>query len=262
MCAFEKIEVSKEREIESSIVKTPEQLEDGLRVLAHQVQTDRGPLDILAIDPNDTLVVIEIKRDEATTDALIQTLEYYDWVFENRTALAHFYSKKARIDIYQTPRIVLVADSFSPQVITTAKHVRPPIELKMYVHLQSKEGEKGFFFTSIEIPIPKGPPPRPTTEADHIGYITNKEVQQICRDLLQKIKEIGDDIELKPTEYYLACQFNNRNFALFVTRRDFFHVHTADWSDSVRIEHPEDFTPEWFEKIKQDFVKIGGKLKS
>ncbi|MCK4424996.1 DUF91 domain-containing protein [Candidatus Bathyarchaeota archaeon] len=62
MCAFRKTEVVEERDIESSIVKSPIQLEDGLEILGHQVETDHGPLDVLAVDQNKTLVIIEIKK--------------------------------------------------------------------------------------------------------------------------------------------------------------------------------------------------------
>ena len=259
MCPFKKMEVNEEREIESFIIRNPDQLEDGLKILGHQVETDRGPLDVLAVDRNETLAVIEIKRDEADTHALVQALDYYDWVFENRATLAQFY-RKEKINIWKTPRIILVAEDFSSQLMTMAKHFRSSIDLRTYVCLETESKDRGFYFGSKEIPLLKGPPPPPVTVDDHLVYITNKDVQNVCKEVIKKISGIGENIELKPTEYYLAFQFKNRNFALIVTRRNFFYVYKADWSDSLYIERIENLTPEWIAKIKEDFVKVGGRL--
>jgi len=259
LCAFKRLEINEERELESFIVKNPNQLEDGLRVIGHQVQTDKGPIDVLALDKNETLVVIEIKKEEGDTDMLIQALGYYDWVFENRATLGQFYSRE-KIDIWKTPRIVLVAEDFSQLLVATSRYIRSSIDLRTYVCLETKSGEKGFYFGTKEIPPLKAPPTRPTGIEDHLNYITNKDVKKVCEEVIAKIKGIGEGIELKPTEYYLAFQFKNRNFGLIVTRRDFFYIYKADWSENVRIERMENFTSEWFAKIKDDFVNIGGTL--
>lgn len=57
-----KIEIREREELEPILVANPELLEEGLRIVSHQLATPTGPLDILAVDDEGALVIIELKK--------------------------------------------------------------------------------------------------------------------------------------------------------------------------------------------------------
>jgi RecB family endonuclease NucS len=65
-----------EHAFENWIIAEPDLLEPGLRVVARQLQTESGPLDLLCLDDSGRLVVVELKRDSAYRVALAQALDY------------------------------------------------------------------------------------------------------------------------------------------------------------------------------------------
>ena len=61
---------------EALLVRTPNLLMEGLKLIGRQVPTDGGPLDLLGVDQNGTLVVFELKRGALTREAVAQVLDY------------------------------------------------------------------------------------------------------------------------------------------------------------------------------------------
>lgn len=70
------VPIALESDLESWIEADPTLLEGGLAIVGRQLQTQAGPLDLLAVDGSGTLVVVEIKRDALTRDAITQALDY------------------------------------------------------------------------------------------------------------------------------------------------------------------------------------------
>lgn len=69
-------QIDVEKALENWIETHPEMLEPGLLVLARQLETAGGLLDLLCLDESGRLVVVELKRDSAYRDALAQVLDY------------------------------------------------------------------------------------------------------------------------------------------------------------------------------------------
>src|SRR3990172_5259164 len=93
-----------ERELESILVANPDVIEQGLHIISHQHPTDSGPLDILAVDSEGTLVIIELKN-EASDGHLDQGLRYYDWCRLNISWISQIYSAQYQIDPNLQPRL-------------------------------------------------------------------------------------------------------------------------------------------------------------
>ncbi|MEZ0319437.1 MAG: endonuclease NucS [Pyrobaculum sp.] len=70
--------VGSERDIVDALVNAPEIVEEGLEVLGVEVPTDVGHIDILARDRLGRYVVIEVKRDLATHEAVFQLARYVE----------------------------------------------------------------------------------------------------------------------------------------------------------------------------------------
>ncbi len=68
--------IAYEQHLEDWIENDPSLLESGLSIVARQLRTDGGPLDLLAIDRNGQWVLIEIKRDRLRRDVIAQAIDY------------------------------------------------------------------------------------------------------------------------------------------------------------------------------------------
>ena len=65
-----------ELELEELLVRNPEMLEPGLKLVGRQTPTQAGWLDLLAVDKDGRLVVYELKRGLLIQDAVTQVLAY------------------------------------------------------------------------------------------------------------------------------------------------------------------------------------------
>jgi hypothetical protein len=70
-----------EKLLESMIVQEPKMLSDDWLLIGQQERTfNNQPLDLLAIAPDGSLVLIELKRDRTPRDVVAQALDYASWV--------------------------------------------------------------------------------------------------------------------------------------------------------------------------------------
>lgn len=75
--------LSSERALEDFIAQDPEILSPNWMLIGRQVQTDyRGFVDLIALQPDGTPVIIELKKERTPREVLAQTLDYASWVEE------------------------------------------------------------------------------------------------------------------------------------------------------------------------------------
>ena len=72
-----------EKDMKDAIAAYPEILEDGLRIVAREYPVAGGFVDLLAEDSNGRLVVVEVKRGRASTDAVVQLKRYVEALKRN-----------------------------------------------------------------------------------------------------------------------------------------------------------------------------------
>lgn len=65
-----------EEGLEETLVRHPDLLEVGLRLVGRQTPTEGGPLDLLGVDAGGRMVVFELKRGSLTRDAVTQCIDY------------------------------------------------------------------------------------------------------------------------------------------------------------------------------------------
>ena len=65
-----------EQQLEDWIEQEPSLLQEGLTIIGRQLQTEAGPLDILALDPQGRWLVIENKRGQVYRETIAQALDY------------------------------------------------------------------------------------------------------------------------------------------------------------------------------------------
>jgi hypothetical protein len=275
--AFEEIKVKDEPELEDLVISHIDSVEGGLVYLDHQRKTEGGRLDVLCVDQEGVLVVMELKNREDDT-MLLQALEYLDYVNENKDRFASFYTKKLKhekrdieIDKSSPPRIVLVAPSFSDALKKCVKYVDEDyaVSLKQFRYLRSKKtGEAApyFFDVAVETPLVFE---EPKTFEDHVNKIADSKLREFCLEVIERIRALGPGIECQPARYWLGFFYRGRRFATLIARRSLFHLYVTTagartWQEfpKITIEKKDDLTQDFFEKIRQRYVEVGGPPKS
>src|SRR6202035_3563628 len=70
-----------EQSLEDMIVASPEILSDQWMIIGRQEDTGfGGRIDLLAIAPDGTLILIELKRDRTPREVVAQAIDYATWV--------------------------------------------------------------------------------------------------------------------------------------------------------------------------------------
>jgi len=252
-----------ERELESKIRKSPHLIEPGLRFVASQRRVGRGPLDLLLVDSGDALIVAELKT-EKNDKMLFQGVDYYDYVSSNLEALALAYESKGfHIDALQTPRLMLIAPSFSQTLVNRCKWLDIPIDLYRYkAMIVRKEGEEiGELLDFLPVEIPARPQREEVyTRKKHIEYITDRKMRTIAKDFLQKVSE-WEGVTLDAIKYHISMKVKGNVFAYFSPRRDGFLIEgyspEHEWQNLAKVGSPEELedaisaTKDAYENIKK-----------
>lgn len=78
--------LASEQQLEQMIVASPSLLSDDIMLIGRQEDTGLGGrIDLLAVNPDGTLVLVELKRDRTPREVVAQALDYASWV-ENLSA--------------------------------------------------------------------------------------------------------------------------------------------------------------------------------
>jgi hypothetical protein len=245
------ISLREREELEPLLVSNPDLIEEGMKVLARQLQTDSGPLDILAVDEEGALVVIELK-DEVDDEQLDQGIRYYDWVAANLAWLSTVYKG---VDPKKPPRLILIAPGFSEGLKRVAKYTtlnsEDLLDLKEYHALELPNGQRTIICSSLEIgEIPERP--EIPTVTDKAEYIESDKVKQL---FLKSINVLGDNgMEVRPIHgRWISVWYKGKRFAYIATRRNWFlcRVEKPDgsWTDLFKITNQE----EW-DKVFEEYI--------
>ena len=73
-------QVDYEHNLEETLIAHPEMLAPGLTLIARQLRTGGGPLDLLGIDAGGRLILFELKRGRLARDVVTQAIDYASWL--------------------------------------------------------------------------------------------------------------------------------------------------------------------------------------
>ena len=164
-----------EMALEELLVKNPEMLGSGLKLVGRQTPTQGGWLDLLAVDPDGRLVVYELKRGTLTRDAVTQVLDYAsDLDALSTSELAEHIAKRSGSDGIQViddfeqwyvenfggddlsrllpPRMVLVGLGVDPVAERMAKFISGgPVDLSVVTFHGFLRGEEKLLARQLEV---------------------------------------------------------------------------------------------------------------
>jgi hypothetical protein len=251
--SIKKIEIKEKDELEPIIVRNPDLIEDGLKIVAHQLMTPTGPLDILAVDENGVLAIIELKNEvDKEEHQLIQCLRYYDWCYDNKAWIATAY-KELAIDPHKEPRIILVAPDFSESLKRLAKFINIEPELFRYQAVELQDGERTiictqtFFEERLESPVI-------STLPKSIIRIKNESTRSLYDNCLNKLKELHFDLQPRANDT-VSGYFNGKRILRIYPKNDFFsfrlQMEDLTWSNRIRITSNNDWD-EFYEKYLRE----------
>jgi len=252
MIKVKAVSVREKEELEPLLIENPGIIEEGLRVIGHQLATDSGPLDILAVDSEGVLVVVELKN-EAADSHLDQGLRYYDWCRQNISWIARAYGGKAKINPDATPRLMLIAPAFTDTVRRIAKYIGAELDLVEYHAFQNEKGEQGLICAKIDFGQPPEPPDIPSIEKK-MKYFQSEKVKELFKSALDELSV--KQVEIKPIHSgWISCWYTGKRFMLIGAKRNFFVVQVlapdGNWQGRIRISTRK----EWDDTFQKHVAK-------
>lgn len=225
-----------EADLEAWIEKDPTLVARGLTIVGRQFQTEAGPIDLLAIDPQGAWVVVEIKRDAIRRDAIAQAIDYASCIDRVDSARLAAAAQRAGASPgsprERDVRIILVGTSRDPGMERMVEYMAEkfdfPIRIVTFSHIRDGDGQ--YLLREITeadvLPHGKGGPasPRPRLSIDDARKVAETNgVLPIVDAFLDAAKEIG----LSPQPYSKSIMIAppwNRN-------RMVFTVSTERWRE-------------------------------
>ena len=140
---FEKVHIKDENELEEIVAKEISVIEEGLTVI-DRILTDSGKI-ILCCDKESHLVILDprlLRDDKALFDGL-RYLDHYNSVI----SLLNDDKEKIKLDV--RPRLILIAPSFSDDLIRVVKYIDTvKIDLYQWEYLKL-EDQKGLYLKPV-----------------------------------------------------------------------------------------------------------------
>jgi len=261
---FKRIEIDRENDLEALVMKEPDCLEEGMRILDHQVRGNGKFIDVLGVDADGVLAVIELKLGEED-EMLVQALDYYDWVYSNRDRLKGAYGNKASIQIEEDPRIILVASGFSDRLRRAARHVEPNLTLLEYSYLSTPGNERAVVCREIENQ-PENEFAAPVSLEGTLSRVADGDLKVLVRQVHSELSSIGKDLEPIPRDGYIRCKCAGRIIGELGLRRTLFYVWwmlaSGEWADDeAKVKNLEDWrraNAEVLNGFKERYRALGG----
>ncbi len=134
----------------SLLQKNTEVLEEGLRAIDANIPLEiGGPIDLVAVDGSNQLVIIDLEP-AGTENLLLRGICHFDWFVRNIPVLRRMYHGRV-IDFSAQPRLFLVAPEISPLFKCTAQRIASPtITCFVYQAMTVPDGT-GVFFKRVSL---------------------------------------------------------------------------------------------------------------
>lgn len=225
-----------EIEFEDRLVKNPELLEDGLRLVGRQTPTEGGWLDLLGVDRDGRLVIFELKKGEFGRDAVTQVLDYASAIsaMDVETLAEHVQVRSGRGGVERIPdfriwyeakfsdlqrlfpvRMVLVGLGVDEKALRIARFLEDRgRQIEVITFHAFRDGETTLF--ARQMPIPPSVPGKPSqTTADRRERLKQWLDECGLRESFEAVRravreQMPSGVFEDPRTYGVSLQLSNR----------------------------------------------------
>lgn len=234
---YDDIELKSEGELEDLLATDPSIIEPGMRLLARQWNTRRGPLDLLLLDQDGRAVVAELKL-ESDDDMLMQGLDYLGWVHENLDAIDRAF-REYEVSADKAPRLILIARSFSDILRVRARYLVEEMQPTLLLYRTiTHANERLAVLHEVEVaemPRARAGPPR---ETDHRDYLVGDELRALWDQAGEHIRSLSADVVPSSTASYLGFKHQGRLVATLYPCKRYFWVSyykDGEWDHYLKV---------------------------
>ncbi|RLJ09257.1 MAG: hypothetical protein DRP13_00595 [Candidatus Aenigmatarchaeota archaeon] len=203
----------------------------GIRFLASEfVTTHGGRIDTLGLDEDGSPVIIEYKEGEKD-NVINQGLFYLDWLVDHKGDFELLVQKKLGPNVkvnWDSPRLILVAQSYNEYDIYAVNRISENIELKKYILYDNNV----LFVENVVLPGKKSGTKKSRkttivykeyTVEDHLSNKSEK-IKDIFRELQERILKLDEKINEKALKHYIAYELD-RNFCEIVIQANALKIY-------------------------------------
>lgn len=240
-----------EIELEKLLSENLSVVDPSLIFLGHQIPTEDGILDILAMDKeNGQLALIELKI-KADDNQLFQALNYYDWASSRIEWIGRTYKREYgyEIDVENNIWLILIAPEFSEQLKKVSRHICAFLNLYEYTVLEVPSGQKYVYCKDIDYGEAPIPPEVPSIRR-HVDYITDLDARKLLNDGLEKLKTFN--IKSEPLLRQIKLVYKGQRVGRIKCKRNSFKIKML--IDETWTEYYDIISEEYWEKFLETVI--------
>ncbi|NOW82954.1 hypothetical protein B0H39_000835 [Clostridium beijerinckii] len=248
-----KVNLKEVQELEPLVINTLKEIEEGLRLLKNQLSIGgAGRPDILAVDPNGTLVILELKSVTADPYAISQVVRYYEWAVQTLALIARPYPE---IKPDKGVRLFLVAPEFSEETIRIGSYLNLDLSLIKYTAIKDKKtNDIGILYEELQRPPIEELEVKLRSIEDIITYFSDNKLAEEFRKVLEYLSQKGVVISTYNggKDFWIECSTEDEFIAYFQPRKRYFNCQIYNEDLEKFIWPPIKLTSfdEWNEKCE------------
>lgn len=232
------VDLSEVHELEPAVMASIPQIEEGLRLLDHQLPLgDQGRPDIVAVDTDGSLVILELKCVTAGLSAVDQVSRYYEWSAQNVPLIARVFPE---VKPDERIRLIVIAPAFDESAVRLARYLDLNLSLIKYIAVMNDADEVGLVFDEVDLNPVEEDASQFRSVDDIIGYIAEDSVREDFKKVLSDVVGLG--VEIVPYKggkrLWLECRLEGEDAAYFQTRKKCFRCQYFDNEKEDYIRPP------------------------
>ena len=219
-----------EKELQKIFEKNLEEILGTRFLVSEFVTTHGGRIDTLGLDEDGSPVIIEYKEGEKD-NVINQGLFYLDWLVDHKGDFELIVQKKLGTDVkvnWDSPRLILVAQSYNEYDIYAVNRISENIELKKYILYDNNI----LFVENVVLPGRRSgtKKSRKTTIVykehtieDHLSNKSEK-ISELFQEVQERVLRLDEKINEKPLKHYIAYEID-RNFCEIIIQANALKIY-------------------------------------
>lgn len=264
---IKKIDVRNEADLRSLILSNPDAIEEGITFVPSEVFAHgKRRIDLAGTDKSGSLVIVELKDEEADDEAIWQIVDYADYIFRHFRSLfeQHPTLKTDSFNPYENLRVIVIATDFDETFKRIVPHIWWEIEAFKYQAIQVDKDTRDIVCLPVDIPdLPYDYTESPPTIDSHLEYITKDLAREAAQNIINHLQS-KENVIVVPTQSALVFKKAEQwNFVILRTYRNFLRLwyrYTDENGETLeseeKIESVDEISDDLKEKIQLAYDSV------